>query len=264
MNYGDKEFRTRKELFDWMVANKQTLTAQKKAVMKQADGISVINQVSKNETTDTTDRDEINVKVVINTTNVMDSHKDVHIPGLWTKTLQENKTIMLIQEHNLREFKYIIANWKDVRPYTQSFTWQQLGYDLPGETEALVFDATIRRDKNPEMFERYAKGDVFNHSVGMYYVKLIMCINDESYGAENEAWEKYFPMIANKEEAERLGYFWAVTEAKCIEGSAVPLGSNTFTPTLEVKGIEPGNHSTDIQVSRQKSALIERIENFTF
>ncbi len=40
---------------------------------------------------------------------------------------------------------------------------------------------------------------------------------------------------ANKEEAENQGYFWAVKEAKVLEGSAVPIGSNTATPTLEVK-----------------------------
>ena len=62
-----------------------------------------------------------------------------------------------------------------------------------------------------------------------------MAVNDEDYGAEFEAWEKYYPMIANKAEADRAGYFWAVTEATEIEGSAVPLGSNSATPTLEAK-----------------------------
>ena len=50
---------------------------------------------------------------------------------------------------------------------------------------------------------------------------------------EFEAWEKYYPMIANKELADSKGYFWAVKEAKMIEESAVPVGSNSITPTLE-------------------------------
>ena len=46
-------------------------------------------------------------------------------------------------------------------------------------------------------------------------------------------------MIANKEEADRVGYFWAVTEAKIVkEGSMVLFGSNSVTPLLQ-KDIEP-------------------------
>ena len=39
----------------------------------------------------------------------------------------------------------------------------------------------------------------------------------------------------NKAELERIKYFFAVTEAKAIEGSAVPMGSNFVTPTQSVK-----------------------------
>lgn len=43
------------------------------------------------------------------------------------------------------------------------------------------------------------------------------------------------PYAVNPEVAEEKGYFWAVTEAKVIEGSAVPIGSNWITPTLSVE-----------------------------
>jgi hypothetical protein len=39
---------------------------------------------------------QIKVKVVINTTNIIDSHNDCHIPNIWKKTLQEKKTIYLL------------------------------------------------------------------------------------------------------------------------------------------------------------------------
>ena len=35
--------------------------------------------------------EEIRVNVIINTTNIIDSHNDLHLPGLWKKSLQENK-----------------------------------------------------------------------------------------------------------------------------------------------------------------------------
>ena len=68
------------------------------------------------------------------------------------------------------------------------------------------------------------------------YVKIEMCINSDSKWdvEEKENWDKYYPMVANKEMADNYGYFWAVSEAKVIEGSAVPLGSNPATPTLNI------------------------------
>ena len=87
------------------------------------------------------------------------------------------------------------------------------------------------------MFDMYRKGWVKQHSVGMRYVQLFMAINesdDKYYREEYEVWEKYYPQVINQKDAEELGYFFAVTEAKVIEGSAVPLGSNWVTPTQSI------------------------------
>ena len=85
------------------------------------------------------------------------------------------------------------------------------------------------------MFDKYKQGKVKNHSVGMQYVSIKMAINDERYTEEKATWDKYIEMIANKSDAEAQGYFWAVTEAKVIEGSAVIRGSNYATPTQSVE-----------------------------
>jgi hypothetical protein len=118
-------------------------------------------------------------------------------------------------------------------------TWKELGYKYEGDTEALIFDCTIVKERNEYMAEQYAKGRVKQHSVGMQYVKLSLCMNSESKWdkEEKENWDKYYPQVANKDEADRYGYFWAVTEAKCIEGSAVPLGSNFATPTISIEPV---------------------------
>ena len=70
----------------------------------------------------------------------------------------------------------------------------------------------------------------------MRYVKIDLAMNSESPAdaKEKAAWDKYINKIVNKEKAIEQGYFWAVTEAKVIEGSAVPLGSNFATPTISV------------------------------
>lgn len=233
-------FTTKRELFDFLVRNKATLEAQKKAQLKKADAVIIMPEIIRSKEGAEKDMpvsgmmpNDCLVKIVINTTNLMDSHMDVHMPGIWTKSLKENKALMHIQEHEMC-FENIISDGKDLKGYVQTMSWSDLGYSLPGNTEALVFESLVRADRNPYMADQYLKGYVKNHSVGMQYVKITMCINDENYGAEFDAWNKYYPQVANKETADEYGYFWAVTEAKVIEGSAVPRGSNYITPTLMV------------------------------
>jgi len=238
------KFETQKELYDFLVTNKEALITQKCAATKHADGFGsnlVVIDKSFTEKSAAGSETEMLVKVVINTTGIMDSHSDVHIKGLWNKSLKENKRLMHLQEHKSNEFNKIISSGSDLKAYVKDFTWKELGYDAEGSTEALVFESLVKRERNPYMFEQYKNDWVDNHSVGMRYVKLNLAINDADYEKEKSLYDQHIENIANKATAEKQGYFWVVTEAKAIEGSAVPNGSNAVTPTLSVgKEIEVG------------------------
>ena len=269
-HYGKTEFATKKELFTFLVENKKELIAQKKAEKKEIDCSVMVHPTlvwdkskaankADGEILDPINLDQLKVVVVINTTNFLDGCGDVHIPGLWNNSLMENKMIMHLQEHEM-EFEKIISSGNDLKAYTKRFNWSELGYDYAGTTEALMFDSTILRKRNEFMLNQYANGWVTNHSVGMRYIKTDIAINDETCPNEYEAWKKYFPMIANSDAAIEKGYFWYVTEAKCIEGSAVPIGANTATPTLDngmknepsndtQKQIEPPNNDTQKSIN---------------
>lgn len=240
------KFTTKDELFSFLKENKDALIAEKKFDLKRADAIqAVMPSIHTSVTKAATVSDKLQVKVVINTTNLLDSHGDVHIDGLWNKSLKEQKTLYLLQEHKMA-FDHIITD--KVSAYTSVFKWRDIGYDIDGTTEALVFDALIDRKRNPFMFEQYKSGYVLNHSVGMRYVKLFLAIDDTrpEYAAEKQTWDKYYPVVANKETVDENGYFWAVTEAKLVEGSAVPMGSNFVTPTLEITESQKAlNDNTD-------------------
>lgn len=242
---------TGKELFEFLKKNKSLLIAEKKSERKRADAFAIqklfVNEkgdiVKAYEPIDNT-ASVIKATNIINTTNWLDSHDDVHIPGLWKKSLDQNKELYLLQEHEMT-FAGIITD--QVKAYTRKYSWVDLGYDAPGVTEALVFESTIDNERNPFMFDQYRKGYVKNHSVGMQYVIIELAINesDEYYKEEFAVWNKYINQIANKEDAEAQGYFWAVKEAKAIEGSAVPVGSNRMTPTQSVERIK--SESTEEQ-----------------
>lgn len=248
---------TREEEIKHVFQTKDVIISRKKSALKKGD--NVINQFISDEKKTANkasvdlsidDPKVLTAKLVINTTNVIDSHMDCHIPGIWDKSLKEIGLFYLLQEHKM-DFKYIISDSKkdSLTASAVNVKWSELGYSYKGDTQALIFTTSISKERNEFMFEQYKKGYVMNHSVGMQYVKLFLCIdsNEADYSSEKSNWDKYYPQVANKEVADQKGYFWAVTEAKIVEGSAVVKGSNQYTPVMEIeieKEIEAVNDDT--------------------
>jgi hypothetical protein len=249
-----KNFATKRESDLWLVENQARMKAERRcepkftsgqnfgsitavsfAVNKKGERLKAIVDTMDDEDEDgDIDSGVLNVKVVINATNILDSHRDLHIPGIWKKSLSEKKLIYLCQEHDL-SFKGIISD--EIKAYTQVFTFKELGVDLEGSCECLVFDAVVREDRNDFMFNQYKKGYVRNHSVRMEYVKEYFCMNSEEPECTQfkENWDKYAPLCANKEDLAKVNWFYAVTEAKIRdEGSAVVKGSCFATPTMDM------------------------------
>jgi hypothetical protein len=242
--FPNKQFNSKEELFKALRENKNTLIAQKKMITKQADAVIHYVQVEneKGETikatySDTSVINQLKAELVINTTNLMDSHSDVHIKGIWNKSAKEQKNLLLLQEHKMT-FDHIISD--NVSATVKEVKWSDLCYSYKGTTEALTFDVLIDKQRNPFMFDQYAKGYVKEHSVGMRYVKMELAINSDSKWdvEEKEIWDNYIDQVVNKEQAEEQGYFWAVLEAKIVEGSAVVKGSNFATPTINVEAVK--------------------------
>ncbi len=232
-----------KALFDFVVKNEDLILHSKKSNIKKADAVvfatSYLNEkgalVTKDESVTITETNvnKLRLKVVINTTNYMDSHDDVHIPNLWNKSIADNKKgFYLLQEHESC-FEGVIG--EGMKASVVNYAWSDLGFKLQGVTQALIFDGEIKKDRNPFMFDQYLRGYVKQHSVGMRYIKIVTCINDEDYPVQLENWNKYRPMVANGDVADEEGIFFAVLEAQIREGSAVLFGSNDVTPTMEIE-----------------------------
>lgn len=234
---------TGKALYDFLVKHEGLIFHAKKSTVKHADDAYYVplfvnekgEMVSKAEVQETQiDPTKLRVVLVINTTNWYDSHSDVHIPGLWKKSLADNKkTGFYLLDNHQRGFEDVIA--EGCKADATSMSWKDVGVNLIGNTEALVFVGVVDQSRNEKMFDQYSKGYVKKHSVGMRYVKMVTCINDDDYPVQKENWDKYYPMVANPDDIDSDGYFWAILEAKVIEGSAVLFGSNCVTPTLETE-----------------------------
>lgn len=258
-----------KELFfKQLRENRDLVFSEKKSAFKKADSVFFNHESKKNDRysankdknqeNNAQNFNSINVKLAINTTNILDSHSDVHIPGIWDECISEKKYVLLLQEHCLK-FDHVITDV--VTPSAIMVNWSDLGFQFKGKTQVLQFDATIGNDRNPYMFDLYLRNWVKQHSVGMMYKELFLCVNSEDkyFRDEKENWDKYLPIVVNQDDAIENGYFWAVTKADFIEGSAVVLGSNYATPIINM--IENTNENTKNMTYEDFNNLLKQTLN---
>ncbi len=238
-----KTFATKKEEIDYLVKHNKEIIEFKKAVVKHTTPTTTEIEnpsvefkalsTSKEHDTDST----IKRTVIGNTYNWLDSHGDVHLDGTFGKSISERQDkIWHLHDH---EQKITAKVGNPSKIYEETVQWADLGIKKAGTTTALMMDSDIRKDYNNLIFQEYKDGNIDQHSVGMYYVKIDFAVNDKDHKAEFKTWNDNIDKIGNKEKAEELGYFYAVKEAKLVEISAVLQGSNELTPTIEAKDIEP-------------------------
>ena len=227
----NKSFDDKSELIKELVENKQLIIDAKKSAIKYSDGITTSASTS-NEAAKYDIEPSNKIYPVINTTNYMDSHGDVHAFDIWNKSVSEQDgKLYYVTDHEL-EVSNVIAFPKNVKPMLVEFTWKELGFDYNGKTNALVYEITLTGNEPAQFKRALIEGNIEN-SVRMQYVTIALCVNDSEYEHEKDNWDKYISLVANRERAEEVGYFWYVKEAKIVkEGSAVLFGSNDATPIL--------------------------------
>jgi len=242
-----KTFLTKAEMFRALVRNKQTIMDAKKATIKFSDPVIYFAPPGEETTKGEKPKDLAlgdYIYPVINTINYLDSHGDVHLEGIWDKsaTEQSGKTYYIVN-HDLSIGK-VISYPKEVEIMVKNMAWKDLGKEYEGTTQALIFKSKLTDKSNEDAVKAFQAGEDIQNSIRMLYVNFDLAVNteDKTMGKYKSNWEKIYPKIANKEAADELGYFWAVSEAKIYkEGSAVLFGSNDATPVRydEPKHIEP-------------------------
>ena len=262
--FPSKSFSTADEAMKELVLNKKTLISQKKSAVKFSDAIpfsgtpSIEKAANKaeGETPSLADATSIKISAVSNACNYYDSHGDVSINGSWNRTAKNQKNGLHLQEHK-NQFDKLISD--EVTFSVEIKTWKELGYDYEGSTECLVMHSKADKETNPFMFDKYVKGKVKNHSSGLMYVNMVLAMNNSADWAkeEKEAWDKYYPAIANKDDVDQRGYFWAVLEQKILENSAVLRGSNPATPTISVEPADNTSTKTENTDNSTSQSVIE-------
>jgi len=217
-----------------ILKNKDEIIAIKKAVVKHSDSVCTLPIKDVSETIKLAlDGEESTFKrVIANTYYWLDSHGDVHVKGCFTKSIKESK-IFHFDNHN-HSFASKVGNVKSVKEVP--FKWSDLGINKEGKTICVVGESELIEDYNCQVFDAYKNNEITQHSVGMIYVKLDLAINNPQEVEAYKVWNEIYPLLGNPEEADKMGYFWAIREAKLKEYSCVLWsGSNTLTPALSDK-----------------------------
>lgn len=269
--FPNKTFSTSDEAMKELILNKKLIIAEKKAAIKHADALPYYGTIEndKNEIVKATNnvslKDATTIKVVVvsNACNYFDSHGDVSINSSWNRTAKNTKDGLHLQEHQMKYDKLISDN---VTFAVETKTWKDLGFNYEGSTECLVMYSQIEKEDNPFMFDKYVKGKVKNHSSGLRYVNMDIAVNNNADWAKDEkaTWDKYYPLIVNKDEVDEAGYFFPIFEQKIIENSAVLKGSNPATPTISVESADGTSNKTDSSTDTPNSEQQKELLNLNF
>lgn len=253
-----------KALFDFLIANKSQLIATKKAGLKYTDALvcapSIISAMKVSsvkglEGADDLEEGVVKVKVVGNSAWWCDSQMDVLTDTCYDKSIKEKGTLIPHIADHIHTSTNHVGDVTAV--YTQKIALKDLGLTLPGTTTCFVMETDVREDYNEDTYKFYKNRKINQHSIGLQYVSIGMCINDKDYLPEFEMWKKYYDKVINKDVVDERGYFWIVPEIKIMENSCVLFGANELTPTLEVSDTEDAaakstgsQPSTDIHKSK--------------
>ncbi|WP_424963499.1 hypothetical protein [Ekhidna sp.] len=173
----------------------------------------------------------ITVKVVANSTNIMDSHLDVHIPGNYNESIYRKEGWNHLKDHKQFSDGHV-GIVKNVTAEQVSF--EKLGISATGSTECLIYRSEVLEELDEKIHNSYKLGLIKQHSIGMRYREIELAINDKESPKEKAVWDQYINQIANPEKAEEATLFYVVKNIELIECSAVLRGSNSSTPTLVI------------------------------
>lgn len=260
----NKSFDDNESMFVELVKYQSNIAELKKASIKESEGITALYFNKESDSEKSLDFvKEGFVYPVINTTNFLDSHGDVHFPNIWNKSLKDKaKKIFYVMEHKL-SIDSVIAYPNDVNAFVKTLSWKDLGFDYEGETQALIYEIPLNKIRIPQVKQLFEDKTPFENSVRMRYINMELAIDSKNADfAKNKAvWDTYFEKITNKETAQKNGYFWAVTEASIEkEGSLCLFGSNSATPVI----YEAVNNTSSKQEPAQATPKTEVKNKITF
>ena len=267
----NKEFADKNEMFKALKSNKEYIISVKRSqILKSFEkGLGVkAKSIGIDELSTTTKgilKDSNYYYIAVNTTKVLDSHGDLHVDGIWNKTVKDQQgKNYLVTDHKM-ELSNVVAKKENIEMLLAEIPFSSIGKSYSGNTQALIYKVAKADIINPLAKDWLDSGSDIEASVRMQYVNLDLAMNSEAKGdeAEFKNFNEYIDTIANKDDFDSIDYFWIVKEAKNIgESSLVLNGSNSATGVLDNKNIQPSEDTDKIEPSNDtRKTTIDKVSN---
>jgi len=278
--FPDKNFSTKEELFKDLKENLDFIVdAKKSEIQKSCDkGVSVtcksLDLLKFSDQLKGIKIDDNFYYIAVNSTRVLDSHDDLHLDGIWNKSIKEQQgKNYLVCDHEL-EINNVIVRKEHIEMFVAKVPFMLLGKPYEGDTQVLIYKFPKNQVKNQVVKEWLDSGDEIEGSVRMQYVTFVLCMdsNNPEDATEKANYDQYYPIIANKEDFDYIYYFFAIKEAKNVrESSLVVFGSNNATgqvrtkevaDTITTEVIEPLEDTQKTEQEAQKEQLKQLLNKF--
>ena len=264
----EKSFETKEQLFDALRASKKDIIGIKKAqILKSSDKDSRITIKARpldfskiNGADKTIAFDDNYYYVAVNSTRILDSHQDLHLDNLWNKSVKDLQGKNYLVDTHVLSINTTIVRKEYIEMLTAIVPFSMIGKDYPGDTEILIYKFPKDKVINKIAKEWLDSGDDIEASVKMRYTDIVLAMNSNNKEdkAELENYNKYYDIIANKDDFEdEIYYFWGIKQAQNVqESSLVLFGSNNATgPVQDSNKIE---QSDDTQKQVEAAEALQK------
>lgn len=204
--------------------------------------------------------DDEHYYIAVNTCLILDSHDDLHAPGLWNDSVvSEQGKNYLVSDHSLAMANVIVKK-AYIEQFIATIPFAAIGKSYTGDTQALIYK--FRKDAviNQVAKDWLESGDDIEASVRMRYEDLEFALdsNDPDDREMKALYDEWLPKIANKDDFEYIYYFFLVTKATNVrESSLVIAGSNSATGPITVSAETKEENIDPLQSSQKlKSSLL--------
>jgi hypothetical protein len=246
--FPDKTFTSKEELFKELRDSSEIIIEEKKSLIQKScdKGISVtcksLDLLKFTDQLKGIKIDDNFYYIAVNSTRILDSHDDLHIDGIWKKSIkdQQGKNYLVV-DHELT-IKSVVVRKEHVEMFTAKVPFSMIGKPYEGDTEVLVYKVPKSQVKDETVREWLDSGDSIEGSVRMQYVTILLAMDSNAPEDETEKknYDEFLPMIANKADFEYIYYFFIIKEAKNVkESSLVVFGSNSSTGVISNKTEPP-------------------------
>ena len=205
----DKHFETKELLFDGLRNNiKEIINIKRAKIQKSVEkGSSVKCKVLDVNKIDFSNKDFVKddnfYYIAVNTTWILDSHIDLHVDGLWTKSAKERNRRNYLVDTHIMTMGTTLAKKEDVEILVENIPFSALGFNYKGNTQVLIYK--IPKNKLSKLAKDWIdEGYSIEASVKMQYVIIDFAMNSilEEDESSKKLYDEYINKIANKEEFE--------------------------------------------------------------